>query len=407
MACHEEGKRKIRITFGRMPTGMPTFGDELGRVINCSLTVPEFEITWATMLDDYKLKDNKHLKNMFDQREEWVPAYFRGIFFAEMTTTQRSESMNALFKMWVTTHTSIYKFVCKIDNIIENIWQREGDEDMRTMNEEPALWSKFTLEFHARQVYTRKVFSVFKELLKDRCLGTPIEKEQGTQYEVRIDYNPCYKKWKLVSYLVNVDKNAELFSCNCKGFDFEGLLCPHALKVMWIHGIQQLPSHYILKRWCKNANADVKRPINERSRDVGNSTALQMFKAKTIKSQFSHLIDLASKDMHSFNMADAKLRDLVEHLKALQIDEVPGNEVVMDVNVGDGVQGITNIAAASEVVVTPRADTPTHGTRRWGCIFCIHPTARQPTSQAEKEQNGCQLQSSVTGYLTTQLLYIS
>ncbi|KAJ4807329.1 Protein FAR1-RELATED SEQUENCE 5 [Rhynchospora pubera] len=133
-------------------------------------------------------------KRVLFRTEEWVPAYFRGIFFAGMTTTQRSEGMNALFKMWVTTHTSIYKFVCKIDNIIENIWQREGDEDMRTMNEEPALWSKFPLEFHARQVYTRKVFSVFKELLKDSCLGTPIEKEQGTLYEVRIDYNPCYKK---------------------------------------------------------------------------------------------------------------------------------------------------------------------------------------------------------------------
>ncbi|KAJ1685819.1 hypothetical protein LUZ63_017209 [Rhynchospora breviuscula] len=72
-----KAREKLGSLYGRMPTGMPngmpTFGDELGRVINCSLTVPEFEDAWAAMLDNYKLKDNKHLKNMFEQREEWVP----------------------------------------------------------------------------------------------------------------------------------------------------------------------------------------------------------------------------------------------------------------------------------------------------------------------------------------------
>ncbi|KAJ1688548.1 hypothetical protein LUZ63_019938 [Rhynchospora breviuscula] len=260
--CQWHVMRKVREKLGSLYGKMPTFAGELGSVINCSLTVSEFEDAWAAMLDKYELEDNRHLKNMFAKREEWAPAYFR-------------------------------------------------NEDMRTMNEEPQLESKFPLELDARRVYTRKVFSVFKELIKDSSLGVPKEIERDTLYEVTIKSNPYFKHWRPVTYLVKVDKEAGLFSCNCKGFEFDGLLCSHALIVMWMNGVEHIPAHYILKRWCKNANAGVKRPINERSKDAGNSLALQMFRATTLKTQFSFLVDLASKDVQSFNKVEANLRELV------------------------------------------------------------------------------------------------
>ncbi|KAJ4757333.1 FAR1-related sequence 1 [Rhynchospora pubera] len=331
--------RKARGKLGLLYGKHPKFVDELGSVINCSLTISEFENAWAVMIDKYKVNNNKHLNNMFEKRADWAPVYFREIFFVEMSTSQRSESMNALLKLWVNAHTSIYKFVCSIDNI----WQAEGDQDFITMNENPQLWFKFQLELDARQVYTRNVFSVFKQLLQDRCLGILIEKERDTLYEVRIDSNPDFKHWKPVSYIVNVNKEAELFSCNCKGFEFQGLLCPHALKVMWLHGIQHLPSHYVLKRWCKDANAGVKRPLNERSHDVGNSVAMQMFRALTLSDQFDFLVDLASKDADSFNLAEAQLKELVSQVKTLhnssnqEQDLAASNEVLaMAVDVEDG-----------------------------------------------------------------------
>jgi MULE transposase domain len=65
-------------------------------VINRSLKVADFERSWKKMLQTYKLEDNRHLKIMFDKRDEWVPAYFRGVFFANMSTAQRSEGMNTV-----------------------------------------------------------------------------------------------------------------------------------------------------------------------------------------------------------------------------------------------------------------------------------------------------------------------
>ncbi|KAJ3702630.1 hypothetical protein LUZ61_006335 [Rhynchospora tenuis] len=164
----------------------PTLQPELELIVNCSKTVLEFENNWAAMIEKYKLKDNNHLKNMYEKRVEWGPAYFRGIFFADMSTTQRSESVNALFKMWVNAHTSIYKFVMKIDSMIETIWQSEDDEDLKTMDKVPTLWSMYEFEKDAREVYTRNVFKKFKELLYKSTRGGVIEKETHVLYEVNL-----------------------------------------------------------------------------------------------------------------------------------------------------------------------------------------------------------------------------
>ncbi|KAI8561606.1 hypothetical protein RHMOL_Rhmol04G0353300 [Rhododendron molle] len=47
---------------------------------------------------DYNLEDNDWLKRMFNQKEKWALVYGRQTFCADMTTTQRSESMNSVLK---------------------------------------------------------------------------------------------------------------------------------------------------------------------------------------------------------------------------------------------------------------------------------------------------------------------
>ncbi|KAJ4763552.1 Protein FAR1-RELATED SEQUENCE 5 [Rhynchospora pubera] len=186
-----KAKEKLASLYGLLPT----FKTEMELVINYSLTVSDFETRWVTMIEKHKLKDNKHLSNMYEKRSEWVPAYFRDVFFADMSTTQRSESMNALLKMWLTSHTSIYKFVMKIDGMIESIWQSESDEDLISMDKEPHLWSMYDIEDHAREAYTKRVFREFKDLLKRSTLGKVVEKQRDVLYEVNIAQNPKKHIW--------------------------------------------------------------------------------------------------------------------------------------------------------------------------------------------------------------------
>jgi SWIM zinc finger len=192
-----------------------------------------------------------------------------------MSTTQRSESMNALLKLWVDNHKSIYQFVMQIEKMIESIWQKESDEDLRCMNETPHTYSYYQLENEACQVYTRNVFSVFKEIIKESSLGFATEITRDALYQVKITYHPFFHNFKPESYMIDVDIENNKVTCSCKGFEMEGLLCSHSIKVMHHIGMAHLPIYYILKRWTKGANANSKRPISERSMDSGESSELR------------------------------------------------------------------------------------------------------------------------------------
>jgi hypothetical protein len=84
---------------------------ELKAVIIRSLTVPEFKSAWEKMLNGFKIENNVHWKVIYDKQDECVLTFFRDTFFANMSTTQWSEIMNAILKLWLNNHTSIYQFI--------------------------------------------------------------------------------------------------------------------------------------------------------------------------------------------------------------------------------------------------------------------------------------------------------
>ncbi|KAJ3674498.1 hypothetical protein LUZ60_005114 [Juncus effusus] len=210
------------------------------------------------MVSRYNLKNNSHLQLMFNTRSRWIPAYFRDNFFANMSTSQRSESMNSLLKNWVDSHTSIYKFVVQFDKMLQSVYARESEEDFRTLNEEASLWSPYPIEKEARKVYTRNVFSSFKNRLRQSCEYNATAIEHYALYEVKRMESLVARNYFPNSYKVEIDIPNSKVSCECKGFEFQGMLCAHALRVMQVAGIMDhLPNNYVLKRWTKNANKGV------------------------------------------------------------------------------------------------------------------------------------------------------
>jgi hypothetical protein len=49
------------------------------------------------MLECYNLEENAWLCDLYSEQTFWVSTYLNGVFWASMTTTQCSESMNAFF----------------------------------------------------------------------------------------------------------------------------------------------------------------------------------------------------------------------------------------------------------------------------------------------------------------------
>ncbi|KAJ4790089.1 Protein FAR1-RELATED SEQUENCE 5 [Rhynchospora pubera] len=320
--CQWHVMRKAREHLGVLYGEKDGFKDELAAVINRSLTIDDFQDQWAAMIDRYKLGNVKHLKTMFATRHEWVPAYFRGTFFADMSTTQRSESMNAIFKTWVKCNTSIFQFVKRIENMIESIYQRESDEDLRSINEIPHIKTRYVIEVEGRRVYTRSVFAIFRDLVLESTIGSVREIERDAKYEVIIKFHPFIKNWIPETYAVEVDIPTERFFCNCKGFECEGLLCSHAIKVMQHVGFLNLPDHYVLKRWTKDANVVSKITSSHKMLEIGESQQLEEHRIATLKGEFNKLAVIGSKSAELFSRMKCRIDNLKgEFVETIESDK--------------------------------------------------------------------------------------
>ncbi|CAL9004651.1 unnamed protein product, partial [Prunus brigantina] len=104
---------------------------------------------------------------------------------------------------------------------------------------------------YATNVHTPKVFKVFQdELCMAYDCALHFNDEMGTisKYEVI----PYGKNWQ---HTVTFDSTNNVTLCSCKKFEFAGILCAHALKVLSKRNVKSIPTQYILKRWTKNVKA--------------------------------------------------------------------------------------------------------------------------------------------------------
>ncbi|XP_078166558.1 protein FAR1-RELATED SEQUENCE 5-like isoform X2 [Carex rostrata] len=253
--------RKARDHLGVLYGNIEGFRDEFIAVIDFSWTIADFETNWHATLKKYKMDENCHLELMFKKRDEWAPAYFRESFCAGMSTTQRSESMNAATKIWFGANTSLYDFATRFQKMVERVYERESDEDFRTMNEIPPLLSGDAVEVEARKVYTRSIWKLLKGKITKTIALQVREVEREKLYEVRPAILKSNKYgWFKPNRMVRINLANAKADCECKGFSYQGVLCSHALLVMRHVGMEPfLPKHYILNRWTPDANANAKK----------------------------------------------------------------------------------------------------------------------------------------------------
>ncbi|GAV78327.1 hypothetical protein CFOL_v3_21795 [Cephalotus follicularis] len=69
-----------------------------------SWTGEQFERRWQEMVERFEVNDNEWLQSIYND-------YMRDTFFAGMSTTQRSESINSFFDKYVGRKTTLKEFV--------------------------------------------------------------------------------------------------------------------------------------------------------------------------------------------------------------------------------------------------------------------------------------------------------
>ncbi|BBG96400.1 FAR1-related sequence 5 [Prunus dulcis] len=131
----------------------------------------EFESSWEALLDDYGLRGNSWLEGIYALRDKWAQVYGRDHFCAGMTTTQRSESINAFLKMFFFSQNLLLReFVVQYDKAVADRREKERQAETATKQKWRNLSSNWNVEIEATTKYTSKLFYCFQDECK-KLLG--------------------------------------------------------------------------------------------------------------------------------------------------------------------------------------------------------------------------------------------
>ncbi|CAA3032463.1 protein FAR-RED ELONGATED HYPOCOTYL 3 isoform X1 [Olea europaea var. sylvestris] len=216
-----------------------------------SLTDKEFENAWNELVDTFGLGENDLIQSLYGDRSKWVPIFMKNAVLAGMSTVQRSESVNSFFDKYVHKKTTVQEFVKQYGTILQERYEEEAKASSDTSNKQPVLKSPSPFEKQLAGIYTQVVFKKFQtEVLGGvACIPRRVDQIDATiTFKVQ-----DFEKTQEFTVMLNEVKSE--VSCTCHLFESKGFLCRHAMVVLQICGISDIPVQYILKRWTKDAKS--------------------------------------------------------------------------------------------------------------------------------------------------------
>lgn len=138
-------------------------------------TEEEFEEGWKSVMEDYKLEDNAWLKDLYNIRSDWIPAYFNDIPMAGLLrTTSRSESSNNYFQHFQNNGDTLVQFYNRYESAIEK--QRCVNSKNNTKSEFiPKSDTSLQIQKDAARIYTRALFNHVSDEIKGAWHFTTIK----------------------------------------------------------------------------------------------------------------------------------------------------------------------------------------------------------------------------------------
>ena len=130
--CKWHVLRKAKESMGTLWSKKSDFKLEFHKLVHHMLTEEEFEAGWDEMLEKYSLRKHPFLTQIYEVRHKWAKPYFRGVFCAKMTSTQRSESANHLLKGYVPPGCPMHLFLRQFEKLDFDRESEESFQEKRT-----------------------------------------------------------------------------------------------------------------------------------------------------------------------------------------------------------------------------------------------------------------------------------
>lgn len=220
-----------------------------------SQSAEEFEERWISMINTYQLYDNEWLSGLFENIGRWVPCFLKTTFWAEMSSTQRSESMNAFFDGYVHSKTSLNQFVEQYERALINKVEKKFQADFKSYSQMVPCVTNYDMEKQFQKVYTVVKFREVQDEFVGKVYCDIIsvsEGHLGLIHEVQEDVRLCGDRWLKRSFSVSFSKDTCDVVCSCHLFEFRGILCRHAVTVLVRNNATLLPDKFILQRWRRD-----------------------------------------------------------------------------------------------------------------------------------------------------------
>jgi hypothetical protein len=192
----------------------PEFLSEFKKCVYEDRSMAEFEKRWNELLVTYNIETNKWMNNLYKFRDKWATIYRRDSFSGDMTSTQRSEGMNNVFKQTFRRKLCLSEFVEAYDKCAARLRRKEKYEDFKSRHTNPVLYlPHLPLLKTAAESYTRNLFYEFEGEFKRQFNLSCIElSNDGTTstYKVTSFY------YKDDEATVTLNPNTLDISCSCR-----------------------------------------------------------------------------------------------------------------------------------------------------------------------------------------------
>ncbi|KAL7199221.1 hypothetical protein ACSBR2_021495 [Camellia fascicularis] len=240
-----------------------------------------------------------------------------------MSTTQHSESMHAFFDGYINSKTTLKQFVEQYENAMAKKVENENGEEFNSLNSYIPCITQYPFEKQFQNAYTIAKFKEFQQEVvgKIYCnLSLCSEDLDFFVYEVSEDV-PFGESLRLATFTVYLKEDSSETNCNCRLFEFRGIVCRHQIAVLMKKMIHQMPDKYILRRWNKN----VKRCHTKMHISYDNSSIKPEARCyDKMFNVFNEVADLATSCDNKCDKVVEQLRELKGELKE-EVDVVSGS----------------------------------------------------------------------------------
>jgi SWIM zinc finger len=188
-------------------------------------------------------------------------------------------------------------------------FQNQAAEETNQNQNQTNLKTCLPLEEHASTILTPHSFAIFQK-----------EISLSTQYAVYETATETYLvqhhlKASSGSQIVTCIPSGEEIICTCKGFEFLGVLCRHALRVLSLKNCFVVPDRYLLLRWRRESN-------------LFHKGSGFKYRSQALKSLGSIVVQESAITKDRFEYVQWHLGKLLNHVREMETG--PANDVLED-----------------------------------------------------------------------------